>query len=114
MENQEMNYQEMINMKVKCISEQIQEDLITLLEDKFGPYDDIKEEVTSAACQIVVEHLKTLMVSFQSDTQVRLVCNNSLTDSESKLLSIRHHKRQTEVLEVDNSKFSKKTTHKSE
>lgn len=78
-----MNYQEMINMKVKCISEQIQEDLITLLEDKFGP-DDTKEEVTNAACQIVVEHFKTLMVSLQSDTQVRLSCNNSLTKVKSE------------------------------
>ena len=57
--------------------------------------------------------LNELMQKLQVN-EVRVVCNNSLTDSESKLLRIRHHKRQTEVLDQDNSKFSKKKINKSE
>ena len=54
--------------------------------------------------------LKELMEKLQVN-EVRVVCNNSLTDSESKLLRIRHHK---ELPFNDNSKFSKKTKHKEE
>ena len=103
--------QEMINMRVVSVREQIQNDLLTLLDDKFGPYEDIAEEVKNAACQIVVDRFAQLLPLLQSDVQVRVVCNNSLTDSESKLLRIRHHK---ELPFNDNSLFSKKTKHKEE
>jgi hypothetical protein len=63
----------------ESIREQIQEDLCTLLEDKFGPYDDVKEEVKNAACQIVVDRFAELMTLLKPDTQIRVFCNNSLT-----------------------------------
>jgi hypothetical protein len=104
-----MTYQEMINMKVLSVREQIQEDLITLLD--YAGISKHEDEVKNAACQIVVDRFAQLLPLLQSDVQVKGFCNNSLTDSESKLLSIRHHK---ELPFNDNSKFSKKTKHKEE
>jgi hypothetical protein len=72
-----MTYQEMINMKVLCLREQIQEDLLTLLDHED---QDMKDSV----CQIIVEHFKTLMVSLKSDVQVRAFCNNSLTTNKTE------------------------------
>ena len=72
-----MTYQEMINMKVLSVREQIQEDLLTLLDHED---QDMKDSV----CQIIVEHFKTLMVSLQSDVQVRAFCNNSLTTNKTE------------------------------
>ena len=74
-----MNYQEMINMKVKCISEQIQEDLLTLFD-----YDNVKEEVKNEACKVVSDRFAELMTLLKADTQVRLSCNNSLTKVKSE------------------------------
>lgn len=69
-----MSYQEMINNKFESIREQIQEDLCTLLD-----YDNVKEEVKNEACKVVSDRFAELMTLLKSDTQIRVLCNNSLT-----------------------------------
>jgi hypothetical protein len=65
-----MSYQEMVNSKLASIREQIQEDLCTL---------NVKEEIKDHACQIVVDRFAELMTLLKPDTQIRVLCNNSLT-----------------------------------
>jgi hypothetical protein len=77
-----MTYQEMINMKVLCLREQIQEDLITLLD--YAGISKHEDEVKNAACQIVVDRFAQLLPLLQSDVQVRAFCNNSLTTNKTE------------------------------
>jgi hypothetical protein len=46
--------------KLKEISEQIQNDLISLLESQFGEVEYL-EEVKDLACQIVIDNFKSLL-----------------------------------------------------
>ena len=69
-----MIYQEMVNSKLASIREQIQEDLCTLLD-----YDNVKEEIKNEACKVVEDRFAELMTLLKSDTQIRVLCNNTLT-----------------------------------